>query len=160
MLNSEGIGNVKTVFSETKSQQSGAKGKESSKVIDGNKGANDRDSPLEAQVQTKRYIPVLSFGQKGDSVGMRNKPWGVAVNDRDEIAVTELNNERVSVFGSDGTHLRSFGKRGKNNGELNQPLGISFDSLGNIVVTDCYNHSRFVTWYMRGPLIPIFLPLF
>ena len=38
VLNSEGIGNVKTVFSETKSQQSEAKGKESSKVIDGNKG--------------------------------------------------------------------------------------------------------------------------
>ena len=140
VLNSEGIGNVKTVFSETKSQQSGAKGKESSKVIDGNKGANDPDSPLEAQVQTKRYIPVLSFGQKGESVGMLNKPWGVAVNDRDEIAVTEVWNGRVSVFGSDGTHLRLFGKRGKNNGEFNQPLGIAFDSLGNIVVTDCNNH--------------------
>ena len=107
VLNSEGIGNVKTVFSETKSQQSGAKGKESSKVVDGNKGANDPDSPLEAQVQTKRYIPVLSFGQKGESVGMLNKPWGVAVNDRDEIAVTEVWNGRVSVFGSDGTHLRA-----------------------------------------------------
>ena len=84
MLNKEGIGNVKTVFSETKLQQSEAEGKESSKVIDG-KGANVRDSPLEAQVQTKRYIPVLSFGQKGESVGEFNGPWGVAVNDRDEI---------------------------------------------------------------------------
>ena len=140
VLNSEGIGNVKTVFSETKSQQSGAKGKESSKVIDGNKGANDRDSPLEAQVQTKRYIPVLSFGQEGKSVGMLNGPWGVAVNNRDEIAVAELWNGRVSVFSSNGTHLRSFGSEGQNNGEFNQPSGIAFDSLGNIVVTDCKNH--------------------
>ena len=140
MLNSEGIGNVKTVFSETKSQQSGAKGKESSKVIDGNKGANDRNSPLEAQAQTKRYIPVLSFGQKGESVGMLNEPWGVAVNDQDEIAVTELNNDRVSVFSGDGTHLRSFGREGKNNGEFNQPSGIAFDSFGNIIVADCGNH--------------------
>ena len=140
VLNSEGIGTVKTVFSETKSKQSEAKGKESRKVIDGNKGANDRDSPLEAQVQTKRYIPVLSFGQKGKSVGMLNGPWGVAVNDRDEIAVTELWNHRVSVFSSDGTHLRSFGREGQNNGEFNQPSGIAFDSLGNIVVSDCNNH--------------------
>ena len=140
VLNSEGIGNVKTVFSETKSQQSGAEGKESSKVTDGNKGANDRDSPLEAQVQTKRYIPVLSFGQEGRSAGMLNYPWGVAVNDRDEIAVTELLNQRVSVFSSDGTHLRSFGRVGKNNSEFNQPSGIAFDSLCNIVVTDCKNH--------------------
>ena len=140
VLNSEGIGNVKTVFSETKLQQSEAEGKESSKVTDGNNGANVRDSPLEAQVQTKRYIPVLSFGQKGESVGEFNGPWGVAVNDRDEIAVTELWNGRVSVFSSDGTHLRSFGSEGQKNGEFNLPSGIAFDSLGNIVVTDCKNH--------------------
>ena len=141
VLNSEGIGNVKTVFSETKAQQSEAKGKESSKVIDGNKGANVRDSPLEAHVQTKRYIPVLSFGQRGESVGEFNGPWGVAVNDHDDIVVTELHNHRVSVFSSDGTHLRSFGGKGEKNGEFMEPSGIAFDSLGNIVVTD-YNNRR------------------
>ncbi|CAH3038848.1 unnamed protein product [Porites lobata] len=139
VLNSEGIGNVKTVFSETKSQQSGAKGKESNKVISGNKGANIRDSLLEAQVQTKRFRFVLSFGQYGKSVGMLNGPWGVAVNDRDEIAVTELWNHRVSVYSSDGIHLRSFGGEGEENGELNQPSGIAFDSHGNIIVADCNN---------------------
>ena len=140
VLNSEGIGNVKTVFSETKAQQLEAEGKESIKVINGNKGANVRDSPLEAQVQTKRYIPVLSFGQKGESVGEFNGPWGVAVNYRDEIAVTELWNGRVSVFSSDGTHLRSFGRWGQKNGEFNLPSGIAFDSHGNIVVADGVNH--------------------
>ena len=140
VLNSESIGNLKTVFSETKAQQSGAKGKESSKVIDRNKGANVRDSPLEAQVQTKRYIPVLSFGQKGESVGMLDQPWGVAVNDRDEIAVTEVGNNRVSVFSSDGTHLTSFGRYGNKNGEFEEPSGIAFDGVGNIVVTDSQKH--------------------
>ena len=140
VLNTEGIGNVKTLFSETKSQQSAAKGKESSKVIARTKGVNVRDSPLDAQLQTKRYIPVLSFGQGGESVGMLNGPSGVAVNDRDEIAVTELWNGRVSVFSSDGTHLRSFGREGKKNGEFNQPSGIAFDSFGNIIVADCENH--------------------
>ena len=140
VLNSEGIGNVKTVFSETKSQQSEAKGKESSKVISGNKGANVPDSPLKAQLQTRSYRPVLSFGQEGKSIGMLKYPLGVAVNDRHEIAVTELCNNRVSVFSSDGTHLRSFGREGQKNGEFNQPSGIAFDSVGNIVVADCYNH--------------------
>ena len=140
VLNSEGIGNVKIVLSETKAQQSGAKGKESSKVIAGNKGANVRDSPLETQVQTRRFRSVLSFGQKGESLGMLHLPWGVAVNDRDEIAVTEWGNNRVSVFSSDGTHLRSFGRKGNNNGEFKRPKGIAFDSHGNIVVADCYNH--------------------
>ena len=137
---SEGIGKVEFVFSETKAQQSGAKGKESSKVIAGNKGANVRDSPLETQVQTRRFRSVLSFGQKGESVGMLHSPWGVAVNDRDEIAVIEHLNHRVSVFSSDGTHLRSFGRRGNNNGEFQYPRGIAFDSHGNIVVADNDNH--------------------
>ena len=140
VLNSEGIGNVKIVFSEAKVKQSGAKGKESSKVIAGNKGANVRDSPLETQVQTRRFRSVLSFGQKGESVGMLNGPWGVAVNDHDEIAVTEYWNHRVSVFSSDGTHLRSFGRGGNNNGAFQYPSGIAFDSHGNIVVADCNNH--------------------
>ena len=76
VLNSEGIGNVKTVFSETKVQQSGTKGKESSDVIAGNKGANVRDSPFLAQVQNRRFRSVLSFGQEGKSVGMLYWPWG------------------------------------------------------------------------------------
>ena len=140
VLNSEGIGNVKIVFSEFKAQKSGVKRRASSEAIAGNKRPNVRDSPLEAQVQTKRYIPVLSFGQGGESVGMLNEPWGVAVNDHDVIVVTEILNHRVSVFRSDGTYLRSFGKKGKNNGEFAEPSGITFDSLGNIVVADCENH--------------------
>ena len=136
----EGIGNVEFDFSETKTQQSGAKGKESSKVTAGNKGANDRVSPLETQVQTRRFRSVLSFGRQGNSVGMLDTPWGVAVNDQDEIAVTDCYNHRVSLFSSDGTHLRSFGRVGENNGEFQFPTGIAFDSLGNIVVADCYNH--------------------
>ena len=139
LLNSEGIGNVKIVFSESKAQKLGVKRTASSEAIAGNKRTNVRESPLEAQVQTKRYIPVLSFGREGESVGMLKGPWGVAVNDHDEIAVTELQNERVSVFSSDGTHLRSFGREGKNNGEFNQPSGIAFDGFGNIIVADCEN---------------------
>ena len=140
VLNSEGIGNVKIVFSEFKAQKSGVKRTASSEAIAGNKRPNVRDSPLEARVQTKRYIPVLSFGREGKSAGMLKGPSGVAVNDRDEIAVTELWNNRVSVFSSDGTHLRSFGRKGENNSEFNAPSGIAFDSLGNIIVTDCKTH--------------------
>ena len=139
VLNSEGIGNVKTVFSESKAQQSGVKRGTSSEAIGGNKRAKVRDDAFVAHLQTRHFRPVLSFGQKGESVGMLNRPWGVAVNDHDEIAVTELCNHRVSVFSSDGTHLRSFGRKGKNNGEFEQPSGIAFDSHGNILVTDCKN---------------------
>ncbi|CAH3038490.1 unnamed protein product [Porites lobata] len=154
---SEGIGNVEFVVNEPKSQQSGTKGKESSNVIAGNKGANVRDShgPLETQVQTRRFRSVLSFGRYGKSVGMLDRPWGVAVNDQDEIAVTESGSHRVLVFGSDGTHLRSFGRSGKNNGEFQYPEGIAFDSHGNILVAD-RNNCRVQVFDRNGNFLSMF----
>ena len=110
LLKAEGIGYVKTVFTETKAQPA------------------------------KCFRPLLSFGGFAMSVGKLQTPWGVAVNDRDEIAVTEHNNSRVSVFSSDGTHLRSFGSKGSENGEFSCPRGIAFDKHGNIIVADTGNH--------------------
>ena len=136
LLNSEGIGSVKTVLFEVyKDQQLETKCNESSKVSGGMERANVRGSPFEVQKQTRRFKPVLSFGQR--SVEMLDMPWGVAVNSRDEIAVSEYGNGRISLFRRDGTYLRSFGKFGQNNGEFSFPCGIIFDRNHNILVADC-----------------------
>ena len=140
MLNGEGIGSVKTVFNKIKTQQSGAEGNENRKAITRFEEKHVRGSSFEVPIQNKRFRPVLSFGEYGESVGKIESPWGVAVNDRNEIAVTELNNHRVSVFSSDGTHLRSFGRQGRNQGEFNCPTGIAFDNNGNIIVADHSNN--------------------
>ena len=54
-----------------------------------------RDSPFPVQVKPRQFRPVLSFGQQGSSAGSFKEPFGVAVNERDEIAVTDLGNDRV-----------------------------------------------------------------
>ncbi|XP_022777918.1 E3 ubiquitin-protein ligase TRIM71-like [Stylophora pistillata] len=97
-------------------------------------------SPFSVEVTPRQFRPVLSFGQQGSSPGMLSNPWGVAVNERDEIAVTEWDNHRVQVFSSDGTYLRSFGSKGDKQGELNRPYGIAFGKNKNIIVADCFNH--------------------
>ena len=140
MLNTEGVGTVKTDFSKTKAQQSNAQRKGSRDAAAGFEGRNVRGSPFEGQVVTRRFKFVRSFGKEGSSVGMLRTPWGVAVNERNEIAITVLHNHRVSVFSSDGTHLRSFGRKGGNQGEFNRPSGIAFDNNGNIIVADCDNN--------------------
>ena len=136
LLNSEGIGSVKTVLFEVyKDQQLETKCDESSKASGGVERANARGSPFKpVQKQTRRFKPVLSFGQR--SVEMLVQPWGVAVNSRDEIAVSEHGNCRISLFSRDGTYLRSFG----NNGEF-FPYGIIFDRNHNLLVADCHNSS-------------------
>ena len=98
-------------------------------------------SSFAVQVNPRQFRPVLSFGKHGSSAGMLSKPWGVAVNERNEIAVTEASNDRVQVFSSDGTYLRSFGKKGDKQGEFKFPAGVAFDKNGNMIVVDGENHS-------------------
>ena len=140
MLNTDGIGSVKTVFDKTKGHQSSAKcSKENRREFPRFTEEHVCGSPFEIQVQTRRFRPVLSFGEYGESAGKLNAPWGVAVNHRNEIAVAEWGSHRVSVFSSDGTHLRSFGREGRNPVEFERPTGIAFDNNGNIIVADCNN---------------------
>ena len=110
------------------------------KVIVKVNGEHVLGSPFTVQVKPFQFRPVLSFGKQGSSVGMFNFPWGVAVNARDEIAVTDQNNHRVQIFNSDGNYLRSFGRKGNKVGEFDCPMGIAFHNNGNIFVADCLNH--------------------
>ena len=100
-----------------------------------------RGSPFMSQVKPRQFRAVASFGQLGSDAGTLQWPWGVAVNERDEIAVTDSCNHRIQVFSRDGTYLRSFGRKGNNQGEFNFPTGIAFDRKnGNILVADRGNH--------------------
>ena len=99
-----------------------------------------RGSPFPVKPKPRQFRHVLSFGQPGSSIGMLYGPHGVAVNERDEISVTDSKNHRVQVFSSDGTYLRSFGKKGDQQGELNSPAGIAFDKNSRSIVVDKKNH--------------------
>ena len=93
------------------------------------------------RVKPFQFRPVSPFGGEGSSVGKFSRPWGVAVNANDEIAVTDQSNYRVQIFSSEGKFLRSFGKKGNNAGEFISPRGITFHNNGNIFVADCNNHT-------------------
>ena len=67
------------------------------------------------------------------------KSWGIAVNERNEIAVTETGNHRAQLFSSNGTHLRTFARKGNNQGEFDWPAGIGFHN-DNIIMVDSSNH--------------------
>ena len=90
-------------------------------------------------VESFQFKPVLSFGKEGSSVGMFKCPWGVAVSNTDEIAVTDFGNHIVQIFDSGGNYLRSFGCQGNNKGEFLYPCGICFDNNRNIFVADNLN---------------------
>ncbi|CAH3160232.1 unnamed protein product [Porites evermanni] len=99
-------------------------------------GEHIRGSPFEVQVTPRQFRPVLSFGEQ-----ILKKPWGVAVNEQDEIAVSDIGNHKIHLFKSDGTHIKSFGKHGTQHGEFDWPCGIVFHG-GNIIVAEQSKNSR------------------
>ena len=102
-------------------------------------GQHVRGSPFKTEFKPRMFKPVSSFGKQGYAPGMFNEPWGIAVNDKDEIAVTDRDNHRIQIFHGDGTCLRSFGREGNRQGEFNCPKGMTFYN-NNIIVSDANNH--------------------
>ena len=102
-------------------------------------GQHVRGSPFKTEFKSRLFKPVLSFGKQGSADGMLNSPWGVTVNDKDEIAVTDSLNHRIQTFLIHGTHLRSFGREGCQQGKFSHPRGIVCYH-NNIIVLDGKNH--------------------
>ena len=97
-------------------------------------GVQIRGSPFEVQVKPRQFRPVLSFGEQ-----ILKRPWGVAVNEHDEIAVSDVGNHKIHLFKSDGTHIKSFGGKGAQHGEFDFPSGTAYHG-DNIVVAEQANH--------------------
>ena len=97
-------------------------------------GEHIRGSPFEVQVKPRQFRPVLSFGEQ-----ILGRPWGVAVNEQDEIAVSDVGNHNIHLFKSDGTHIKSFGGMGAQHGEFDFPSGTAYQD-DNIIVAEQRNH--------------------
>ena len=90
-------------------------------------GQHIRGSPFAVAVRS----PVEEFGTPILTLGGLEEPWGVAVNQRGEVVVTEWGGHCVSLFSPSGKKLET------NNccpGQLLYPRGVAVDGEGNILV--------------------------
>jgi DNA-binding beta-propeller fold protein YncE len=65
-------------------------------------------------------------------------PFGVAVAGG-RVYVADFGNDRVQIFGTDGTALGSVGGRGTGDGQFQRPAGVAVDRDGGLYVTDHFN---------------------
>ena len=98
-------------------------------------GQHIRGSPFDITVK----LPVEKLGAPMLSIGSVKGPWGVAVNQKGEVVVSEWEEHCVSVFSPSGERLRSFGIRGSGQGQFDCPAGVAVDGDNNILVVDHYN---------------------
>lgn len=74
------------------------------------------------------FTPLRRIGE-GPIEGIKLKsPWGVAVNDCDEIFVSDMDNNRIVVFNEYGDFVRSFG-----HDVLSCPNGLAVDNTSTLV---------------------------
>jgi len=88
-------------------------------------------------VKERSFTPVGFIGE--GNIRFDNKkfsnPWGQAVNDSDEIVVSDLSNNRIIVVNEKGDFLRSIGHN-----QLDKPTGICIDDKGMIFVANRGNN--------------------
>ena len=99
-------------------------------------GQHIRGSPFCLVVK----LPVEKLGNPFLTIDRVEGPCGVAVNQREEVVVTERDGHCVSVFSRCGKKLQSFGTQGSCYGQFSRPRGVTVDSEGNILVADTINY--------------------
>ena len=112
------------------------------------KGENIKGSPFPITVK----LPVETLGTPIKNISGVKCPWGVAVNKRGDIIVTELNRNCVSIFSPAREKVKSFGSPGSGNGQFSSPKGVTVDADDNILVVD-YNNRRIQKFSSDGNFI-------
>jgi len=84
-------------------------------------------------------------------------PTNVALDQDNNLYVTDMFNNRVEVFDADGNFIRAWGKAGDRPGYFSRPKGIAIDSDGHVWIADsvqdilqCYTQDGHLLMWMGG----------
>ena len=82
------------------------------------------------KIKERTFTPLRCIGEGTIQEEKLKHPWGTAVNDSNEIFVSDMENNRIVVFSEYGEFVRSFGHN-----VLSCPTGLVVDNTGITVVS-------------------------
>lgn len=88
---------------------------------------------------TSKGDPLERVGQRSAGAKDENElkyPYGVAVDKRGKVFITDTGNNRIQVLNPDLSLSHKFGEKGNGNGQFNCPVGIAVDQDGCVYVCD------------------------
>lgn len=92
------------------------------------------------------------FGSAGSGIGQFYYPWGMAIDSKGNIYVSDYANDRIQKFSSSFTFIKQWGTRGTGEGQFFHPTGIAIDSEDNIYVTE-YDNNRIQKFNSEGAFL-------
>ncbi len=81
---------------------------------------------------------IAKYGTHGTGAGQLDGAYGIAIRGN-RMYVSEMDNNRISVFSLTGQFLGSFGGAGTAHGKFRRPSALAFDASGRLYVTDTGN---------------------
>ena len=100
-------------------------------------GKEFAEIPYTVQVKQRLIQVVGEVEIKGETL---EKPLGIVVNSKGQIAVSDYNKHCILITDKKGNCLRKAGCYGNNAGQLNSPAEIKYLNDDNILVVDELNH--------------------
>ena len=100
-------------------------------------GKEFAESPYIVQVKQRLIQVVGEVEIKGETL---EKPFGIAVNSKGQIAVADIEKHCILLTDMEGNCVRKVGCYGNNVGQLNCPADITYLNDDNILVADQLNH--------------------
>ena len=104
---------------------------------------------VEAPTLTESLMGLVSDPSGWIEENRLKSPWGVTVNDLNQIFVSDMDNNRIAVFKENGEFIRSFGQD-----YVNKPTGICIDNEGRIYVAN-RGDNKILLFNSRGEYITV-----
>src|SRR5580658_2937146 len=79
---------------------------------------------------------IAAWGSYGTGDGQLSYPFGVAVDSKGNVFVSDNGNNRIEKFSSTGAFITKWGTAGAGLGQFVSPYGVAVDASDNVYVSD------------------------
>jgi len=87
-------------------------------------------------VTNAEFVLDVTWGRFGTGEGEFNYPYGIAVDPKGYVYVTDPGLHRVQKFTAAGVFVAMWGTPGSGDGQFDNPFGIAADPFGRLYVVD------------------------
>jgi DNA-binding beta-propeller fold protein YncE len=101
---------------------------------------------------------LIKWGGQGTGDGQFTLALAIAIDQKDDIYVVDVENDVVQKFNENGKFLRKWGGTGSGEGQFGSPTSVAIDKEGNVLVVDASigrlqkfnNNGRFLSQVFLG----------